>query len=305
MQNSVLARRRIAMIGLGDLGAAVATRLLDRGARVIGVRRGREAPPGVELLRADLGDPAALAALPADIEAMVISITPDHYDAEGYRRTYLAAARNLAKAMAGRPMVRTLWVSSTSVYGSGSPAPTGVYADPGGVGVEFDESIPAIPESERGRILLAAEQALAAGGWPVTAVRLAGIYGPGRSALIERVRQGRGAPSDPVHWTNRIHRDDAAEALVFLLEQAFGGTELPAVVIGSDGAAAPRHEVLAWLADRLGVTLEPVEDDGGRSPSRRLRPRVLQELGFRWCYPDYRAGYAAMLDASGKQQNRG
>lgn len=291
MKTSVLASRHIAMIGLGDLGTAVALRLLDEGARVTGVRRGSEAPARVELLRADLGDCAALAALPEDIEAMVVSITPDRYDVEGYRATYLAAARNLASALTGRPLVRVLWVSSTSVYG----APIGSAQ----VGMELDESVPARPASERGGVLLEAEEALAAGGWPVTAVRLAGIYGPGRHALIERARQGRGAPAEPVHWTNRIHRDDAADALVFLLRQAFSGVELPGVVIGSDGASAPRHEVLAWLADRLGVALTTVEDDDGRSPSRRLRPRVLQELGFSWRYPDYRAGYGAMLRGSG------
>lgn len=288
MKTSVLASRRIAMIGLGDLGTAVAIRLLAEGARVLGVRRGSEAPVGVELLRADLADRAALAALPEDIEAMVVSITPDRYDVEGYRSTYLAAARNLASALAGRPLVRVLWVSSTSVYGSPNGSPNGA--------AEFDESVAAVPASERGEILLEAEGALAAGGWPVTAVRLAGIYGPGRNALIERVRQGRGAAAQPVHWTNRIHRDDAADALVFLLQRAFSGADLPEVVIGSDGASAPRHEVLAWLAERLGVTLSEVDDDGGRSPSRRLRPRVLQELGFSWRYPDYRAGYGAMLD---------
>lgn len=287
------------MIGLGDLGAAVARRLVDRGARVTGVRRGSEAPEGVELLRADLGDPVALAGLPADIEAMVVSITPDRYDLEGYRETYLAAAQNLAQALAGRPIIRALWVSSTSVYGSGGEARTATEVGQGSGDAELDESNPAVPESERGQILLDAERALTAGGWPVTAVRLAGIYGPGRHALIERVRQGRGAPAVPVHWTNRIHRDDAADALVFLLELAFAGSELPDAVIGSDGASAPRHEVLAWLADRLGVPLTTVDADDGRAPSRRLRPRALQDLGFRWRYPDYRAGYAAMLRERG------
>lgn len=287
------------MIGLGDLGSAVALRLLAEGAQVLGVRRGSEAPRGVDLWRADLGDRHALAGLPEDIEAMVVSITPDRYDAEGYRSTYLTAARNLASALGDRPLVRVLWVSSTSVYGSPIGSPNDTPGDTAEDAREIDESVPAVPASERGEILLEAERALAAGGWPVTAVRLAGIYGPGRNALIERVRQGRGAPAEPVHWTNRIHRDDAADALLLLLEQAFSGAELPEVVIGSDGASAPRHEVLAWLAGRLGVTLSEVDEGGGRSPSRRLRPRVLQELGFRWRYPDYRAGYGAMLDGAG------
>ncbi len=283
MQGAVLKSRRIGVIGLGDLGSAVAFRLLEAGSRVTGVRRGDGAPPGVVLQRADLADPETLRRLPEDLEALVVSVTPDAYDLDGYRTTYLEGAEHLALALAGRPLRRVLWVSSTGVYGEQG-------------GGDVDDATAAEPDSERGRILLAAEQALAAGGWPVTALRLAGIYGPGRTALIDRVRAGRGVPPEPVHWTNRIHRDDAAAAIVFLLEQSFAGVPLPDTVIGSDGSPTPRHEVVNWLASQLGVelTLDAV-DAGPRAPSRRLWPRALQELGFRWRYPNFREGYRSML----------
>lgn len=285
MQGAMLTGRHIGVIGLGDLGSAVASGLMEAGARVTGVRRGSGAPPGVTLQQADLADPTSLRRLPDDLDALVVSVTPDSYDLDGYRATYLQGAAQLAAALAGRPLTRVLWVSSTGVYGEQG-------------GRDVDDATPAAPDSERGRVLLAAEHALAAGGWPVTALRLAGIYGPGRTALIDRVRAGHGAPSAPVHWTNRIHRDDAAAACVFLLERSFAGVPLPAAVIGSDGAPAPRHEVLAWLAAELGVelTLDAAES-GPRAPSRRLWPRVLEQLGFRWRYPDFREGYRAMLTA--------
>ena len=285
MQDTALTRRRIGVIGLGDLGAALASRLVTAGASVTGVRRGRDAPPGVELLRADLADASSLADLPDDLEALVVSVTPDRYDLDGYRATYLEGARNLAAALGGRRLTRVFWVSSTGVYGEQG-------------GGDVDESTPAEPDSERGRVLLAAEQALSGQDWPATAVRLAGIYGPGRNALIDRVRSGRGVPAEPVHWTNRIHRDDAVELIVFLLARALAGDPVPEVVIGSDGAPTPRHEVMAWLAVQLGVTLTvSAEEAGSRAPSRRLWPRALVELGFSWRYPDYRAGYRAQLDA--------
>ncbi|TVS18882.1 MAG: NAD-dependent epimerase/dehydratase family protein [Gammaproteobacteria bacterium] len=286
MTDTALNGRRIGVIGLGDLGAALASRLVVAGARVTGVRRGTEAPTGVELLRADLADASALACLRDDLEALVVSVTPDRYDLDGYRATYLEGARSLATALAGRGLTRVFWVSSTGVYGEQG-------------GGDVDDATPAEPDSERGRVLLAAEQALVESDWPVTAVRLAGIYGPGRNALIDRVRSGRGAPEEPVQWTNRIHRDDAVEVIVFLLARALAGDRVPEVVIGSDGAPTPRHEVMAWLAEQLGVTLTvSAEEEGSRAPSRRLWPRALKELGFTWRYPDYRVGYRAQLDAA-------
>ena len=89
-------------------------------------------------------------------------------------------------------------------------------------------------------------------------VRFAGIYGPGREALLARVRAGQGGAAR--HWTNRIHVEDAAAALQHLL-----GLAAPAALyLGSDGHPAPEAEVLQWIAQRMGVTV-------GRA-DRRARP---------------------------------
>ena len=295
METRMLSGRQIAVVGLGDVGGTLAARLVAEGARVTGVRRGASAPSGVSLLRADLADPRegeGLAGLPAELDAVVACVTPDSYDLEGYRRTYLDGARNLAAALAERRPACVLWVSSTGVYGQ-----EGTQQDKA-VAIDLDETVPAEPATERGHILLAAEKALVEHGLPTTAVRLAGIYGPGRTALIKRALAGRGVPQDPPHWTNRIHRDDAVAAMLALIERALDGTSLPPVVIGSDGHPALRHEVMEWLADRLGVALRPDPQAAtDRAPSRRLYPRALERMGFQWQYPDYRAGYEAIIRA--------
>ncbi|HUB96363.1 MAG TPA: SDR family NAD(P)-dependent oxidoreductase, partial [Stellaceae bacterium] len=84
---------------------------------------------------------------------------------------------------------------------------TGVYGDRGGAWV--DEDTPPQPAGERGWRRLAAEE-----GWrnlardrglPLHIFRVAGIYGPGRSAL-DAVRQGRARRIDrPGHVFSRIH----------------------------------------------------------------------------------------------------
>lgn len=275
--------RSILVVGLGDLGGRIAVRLCDAGARVTGVRRSAAGPPGVEVLPVDVRDPGACAALPEETEALVLCLTPDRRDEEGYRETFVGAARNLARRLARAPLAAAVFVSSTAVYGRGE-------------GAVIDDATPAAGGSWRGGVLREAEAAFDAVPGPTTALRLSGLYGPGRTALIERVLRGSGAPSEPVHWTNRIHRDDAAEAVVHLLARAAGGARLPGRVIGTDPAPSPRHEVLSWLAARLGASLEEEAGAGGdRAPSRRILPRFLQETGFRWRHPDYRSGFEEVV----------
>lgn len=276
--------RRVLLVGLGDLGAEIARSLIGAGARVTGVRRGEEAPDGVTLARMDARDPAALAALPEDVDAAVLCVTPSAPGEAGYRESYLAVAEAFAERFRGAPIGRVLWVSSTAVYGQGG-------------GVEIDDGAATEPESFRGRVMLESEAALAAA-LPTTALRLSGIYGPGRLALLRRVLEGRGAPAEPVHWTNRIHRDDAAAAVLFLIARSCAGETVPERVLVTDPTPTPRHQVLAWLAERLDVHLD-TDGDGGpdRAPSRRMIPRRLLDLGYRFAHPDYRSGFEAVIRA--------
>jgi nucleoside-diphosphate-sugar epimerase len=279
------------VVGLGKLGAGIATRLAGAGARVTGVRRGEAAPPGVALVRADVTDAASLQRLPADTELLVICLTPDRHDAEGYRQAFVEGVGVLVDRLHQAPIRQALFVSSTAVYGGGSA-------------LDLDDQAIAVPDGYRGEILLDAERRLAAAPWPTISLRLSGLYGPGRNALIERALRGRAAPAAPPHWTNRIHGDDAADAVLHLLARAAAGESLPPWVIGSDPTPSPRHEVLAFLFEQLDVASVAVAAGGpDRAASRRLWPRFLETSGFRWRYPDYRVGYAAQLaamDASGE-----
>jgi len=95
---------------------------------------------------------------------------------------------------------------------------TGVYGDRGGGWV--DETAQLLPTGERGRRRVAAEQ-----GWlrlwhdrgvPVHIFRLAGIYGPGRSAF-DALRAGTAKRIDkPGQVFSRIHVEDLATVLVAL-----------------------------------------------------------------------------------------
>src|SRR5699024_4078402 len=179
---------------------------------------------------------------------------------------------------------RVLLVSSTAVYGVSD-------------GSTVDEGTPTTPHATNGTVLLEAERALNERIPTATVLRLAGIYGPGRTALLDRVRNGEAViPDVPVH-TNRIHRDDAAAAIVHLTTR--GDTPAP-IYLGVDDQPVQRGEVLRFLADELGAPRPPV---GGPSPTRggdkRCSNALLRATGFTFTYPTYREGYRAVVAGHG------
>jgi nucleoside-diphosphate-sugar epimerase len=180
----------------------------------------------------------------------------------------------------------------------------GVYGDRGGGWV--DESSSLDPAGERGRRRVAAEQAWLElhrrTGLPVHIFRLAGIYGPGRSAL-EAVRQGRAQRiAKPGHVFSRIHVVDIVAALRASMARPDPG----AIYNLADDDPAPPEAVIAYACELLGVPAPPLigleeaqlsptarsfYDDNKRVSNRRIK----EALGIRLRYPSYRDGLAALL----------
>src|SRR5215469_14900717 len=198
---------RVLMAGCGDLGLRVARLLLARGDDVHAIRRHPPAQDdgSVRWLSADLTRPETLAALPRHFTQLVYLPTPDAREEQAYRAVFVDALGHLLDALNGSPLKRVLFVSSSAVYGEHSDA-------------WVDEETPPDPPGFNGKVLIEAERWLSTQPIPSTVLRLAGIYGPGRLQLIERLRTGQArAPHTRVHWSNRIHVDDAAAAIAHLL----------------------------------------------------------------------------------------
>jgi hypothetical protein len=103
-----------------------------------------------------------------------------------------------------------------------------------------------------------------------------------------------------VRYTNRIHRDDCAGILQFLVGRRLRGEFLAPLYLGVDSEPAPMWEVRHWIAAELGVALDDAAGDaqGGRAPgSKRCSNRRLLEAGYAFRYPDFRAGYAPLIAA--------
>lgn len=277
-----MSRPPVALIaGCGELGTLIGERLAE-GWRVIGLRRRPEAlPAAIEPLAADLATGEGLSALPAALEAVVFCAAPLVRTPETYRETYLLGSRNLLDALAAREIrpARAIFVSSTSVYG-----------DLGGAWA--DEDTPPAPDSYQGEVLLAAE-ALWRERLPHCIIaRLSGLYGPRRRWLIQRLHEAHPVCRRGV-YTNRIHIEDAAAAIVHLLKLP----EPEPLYVLSDDTPSPECEVMAWLAQQLGRPPPAVDELGARLPTgnKRLRNQRLRASGFVLRYPSYREGYGAIL----------
>lgn len=287
----------VLIAGCGDLGTEAGLRFAAAGHRVIGWRRSPEKLPAqLEGAAVDLTGP--LPEIPADTDIVVIATAAAERTEAAYRSAYVDALANLLDAMEHdgvRPR-RVLFVSSTAVYGEND-------------GGEVDEATPARPSTATGKILREAEELLHARLPSAVVLRLGGIYGPGRTRLIDQVRQGTAVIPDPPRLTNRIHRDDAAAAIVHLAT----AIEAPEpLYVGVDSEPAELGAVLRFLAAELGMPEPPAaavaaERDGNNAPGgtnarggdKRCSNRRLISTGFRFRYPSFREGYRAVLAGDG------
>ncbi|HVI89841.1 MAG TPA: SDR family oxidoreductase [Dongiaceae bacterium] len=280
--------------GLGYSALALTDALLGRGWRVSGTCRSAEK---AEKLKArgitphlfDRDHPVAdLARHFRDVTHLLNSVPPDAagdpvIDCHG---AVLRQQRHLA------------WTGYLST--------TGVYGDRQGGWVDEDSDL--TPSGERGRRRLAAERHWLQLVPPAHLFRLAGIYGPGSSAL-DSVRDGHARNIvKPGQVFSRIHVADIVQVVLASIAHPHPGRAYNVC----DDDAAPPADVVLYACDLLGLTPPPpvpfeqaALSAMARSfydDNKRVRnDRIKQELGVRLIYPDFRQGLTAILADEGKK----
>ncbi|MFP5313087.1 MAG: SDR family NAD(P)-dependent oxidoreductase, partial [Actinomycetes bacterium] len=174
-----------------------------------------------------------------------------------------------------------------------------VYGDAEGGWV--DEATPTHPGGFSGRVLVEAEDLLQSRLAGTTAAgisfRLGGIYGPGRTRLIDQVKSGSAVIPEDVRYTNRIHRDDAAAAIVHLATME---AKPAPVYVGVDNEPADLGSVLRFVAAELGCPAPPVGDAGpARGGNKRCGNQLLCSTGFAFTFPTFRDGYRDVIAGNG------
>jgi nucleoside-diphosphate-sugar epimerase len=276
--------------GCGFLGEAAAGFFCAEGWTVAGLTASAESATRLSgrpytVTAADISSPGSLAAVRDRHGAFDIVLhcaSSGRGGADAYRKVYVDGVKCLTENF---PEARLIFTSSTSVY-----------AQPSGEWV--DEACATEPPRETGRLLLEAEAIVRAARGSV--LRLAGIYGPGRSVLLRRFLENSAVlENGGRRWINQIHRDDAVRAIQSVARSGAAGATYNVV----DDQPATQREVYEWIAKFLGRPLPP---EGPADPhrkrgwtSKRVRNVRLRELGWTPQFPSYCAALPSVAASLG------
>jgi hypothetical protein len=284
---------RLFCFGLGFSATVLARRLLAEGWSVAGTSREES---GLEAIRA-LGADALL-------------FSPDHPLAAGALAGATHVLSSIPPSDSGDPVCEHDGITGATLKWVGYLSATSVYGDRGGELVSENNELH--PVSQRARKRARAES-LWLDLWreqdaPVHVFRLAGIYGPGRSA-VDQVRAGSAKRIDkPGHRFSRIHVEDIASALIASMAAPAPGS----ITNLCDDEPAASAEVTGYACELLGVAPPPLIpfaeaekamspmarefwSDNRRIDNRRMHATVLPKLR----YPTYREGIKAIVDGLG------
>ncbi|WFU74333.1 SDR family oxidoreductase [Bradyrhizobium sp. CB2312] len=277
---------RLFILGLGYSARYFVGRFADSFSHIAGTVRDpaqRNDLAGIEVHEFSGGSPARETVKRiSEAEVLLISIPPGSTGdpAISAFRDVLAAGRR-----------KVVYLSTIGVYGDHA-------------GGWVDESTPPQAALERTRMRVAAEQAWTdATGGDAVILRLAGIYGPGRNALVT-LRAGTARRIiKPGQVFNRIHVDDIASTIMAAVQCQGGG-----IWNVCDDEPAPPQDVIAYAAQLMNVAPPPEEAFETAEMSAMARSfyassarvssaKLKQELGVALAYPTYRHGLDALWRA--------
>ncbi len=268
---------RILIAGCGYVGEATADLFHSNGWEIEGWVHSKESaarlsvkPYSVHVV--DVSQRGDVAERAGAFDAVIHCASSGGGDAEAYGEIYLNGARHLVETF---PKAKILFTSSTSVYAQRD-------------GSRVTEESETKPRRETSRILLEVERLILEQGGIIA--RLAGIYGPLRSALLSKFLNGT-ATIDPNNdrFVNQVHRDDIAAALFLLLNrEAQTSAQIYNVV---DDQPLLQSECYRWLAQKLNRPLPPIrkaEQPRKRGDTnKRVSNTKLHQLGWTPDYPTF------------------
>lgn len=283
---------KIVILGCGYAGRALTRRLIERGDPVRATTTteanlGALAALGAEPIHLRIEEPATFFRAFEDAEVIVHLAPP-------IKNTDTRALVNRIKAAANSGLRAYVYGSTTGVFGAGPDREAWI-----------DESSEPGELTERAKDRLEYERALADAGFPLRVLRIAGIYGPGRT-LREPIDRGALVLFQGGPMTSRIHVADLARML-----EGATGPDWPRMMIACDELPAPTTDVARYTCGLLNRSApEPISIEDAR---RVLSPLAMEmRLGGHRCrslfrerligkldYPTYKEGVRAALIAEG------
>ena len=274
---------KILLAGCGDIGQRVVTKLAPS-YQCFGLRRSAFVfSDQITSIVGDLTDQNRMRVVFEEkFDIVVATLTPSSRSEDAYKKAYVETSEALTAVInqATYQPKLVIWISSTSVFGESASG-------------WIDESSPARPTSFSGQALLNAERNIGELRCKHIVLRFSGIYGPGRRRLISEVERGIGRPAKPEYWTNRIHSEDCAGIIAYLIDACLADSPLESLYIATDCQPVTQHNLRKWLATKIDVRL--TEQPAKQGLTRCLSNKRLIQTGYQFLFPTYQEGYQSLL----------
>lgn len=277
---------KVLIAGCGGIGCQLGTELAESGHEVFGLRRNiSEVPSTITPIQADLATPTNN--LPEEIDYVFYTASAGKYKDSAYYLAYVSGVKHLLKDLENHNVKRFFFVSSTSVFGQNE-------------GEVVNEESPTSDANFSTKRLLEGEELALQSQFPATVVRFGGIYGPGRTHLIDLVQQGKAHCMEDM-WSNRIHSTDCVGILKHLFElNENDANKVDSLYVGVDHQPTLLCEIYDWLAEQLCVPdvehIEPKESSRQMRSNKKISNKKIVESGYEFTYPDYQTGYKSLLN---------
>ena len=196
--------------------------------------------------------------------------------------------------------LKTQLLNSKNLKWVGYLSTTGVYGDTKGAWV--NENTPPNPQQERSIRRFSCEKQWLETKLPVQILRLPGIYGPGRSAFESLMAGTTKMVDKPGQVFSRVHVDDIAGAVLFLINLYSKGKN-PSVVNIADNLPTNNLEVIAFAAkiakkslpstipfELAKETMSPMARSFWEENRKVDNKLLCKTLGYSLIYPDFKSG---------------
>ncbi len=276
---------KILIVGCGQLGFSIVKNADPDIFKLYGFSRSlKKSPPSIEMHQVDILKNEAINVIKSvNPEIIIYAVSADTQSVESYQDHYVAGLKKTYAAILELDHFKHLFfVSSTRVYGQKT---TKILSE-----LDIAE-----PSDYGGEALIEAEGVARQLKDKATILRLSGIYGPNRTRMIQLAHSNPGNWPATNNWSNRIHEEDAARFIVFLMKRIMLKEPIEPLYLVTDGIPTKQYDVLTWIRKRLQLTTDTIEIPILES-GKQLQSVLLNQNGFILKYPDFTYGYEAIID---------
>ena len=276
---------KVLIIGCGQLGFSIVNNADPDVFKLYGFSRSlRKSPASIEMHQVDILKTEAIDAIKLiNPEIIIYAVSADTQSIESYQDHYVLGLKKTYEAILELDHFKHLFfVSSTRVYGQKT---TKILSE-----LDIAE-----PSDYGGEALMEAETVARQLKDKATILRLSGIYGPNRKRMIQLAQSNPGNWPATNNWSNRIHEEDAARFIVFLMKRIMMKESIEPLYLVTDGVPTKQYDVLTWIRNRLQLTTDTIELPILES-GKQLQSVLLNQTGFVLKYPDFTYGYEAIID---------